>query len=101
MGLAIKTAYSTKDNSQKQLKTAHPNNPWAYFREGLLLEGYNVTASEIWGLIVISAYIWADLSEFYSIFLLRRALICLISIFSRKCTVQYYCKQLCFLTIGQ
>ena len=28
------------ENSLKQLKTASTNSPWAYFREGLLLEGY-------------------------------------------------------------
>ena len=37
-GLSIKTAKNT--NSLKQLKTANPNRPWAYFWEGLLSEGY-------------------------------------------------------------
>ena len=37
VGLDNKNSY---ENSLKQLKTANPNSPWAYIREGLLSEGY-------------------------------------------------------------
>ena len=39
-GFSIKTYKNTNDNSQKQLKTANSNSPWAYSQEGLLSEGY-------------------------------------------------------------
>ena len=38
LGLTIKQL-KHKENSQKQLKTANPNRPWAYILEGLLLDG--------------------------------------------------------------
>ena len=35
-----KNSLKHNDNSLKQLKTANPNSPRAYIREGLLSEGY-------------------------------------------------------------
>ena len=40
LGLTIKTAKNTKDNSIKQLKTANSESPWTYILDGLLSEGY-------------------------------------------------------------
>ena len=45
-------------------KTASPNSPWAYIREGLLSEGY--LRLRFGGLIFGRAYFWGGLlSEFY------------------------------------
>ena len=35
-----KNGLKHEDNSLTQLKTANPNCPWAYIREGLLSDGY-------------------------------------------------------------
>ena len=40
VGLDNKNGLKQVDNSQKQLKTANPNSPWACIWEGLLSERY-------------------------------------------------------------
>ena len=40
VGLDNKNSLKYNDSSLERLKTANPNSPWAYIREGLLSEGY-------------------------------------------------------------
>ena len=40
VGLDNKNSLKHEDTNLNQLKTANPNSLWAYFWEGLLLEGY-------------------------------------------------------------
>ena len=68
LGLTIKQLNRLR-NSLNQLKTANPNSPWAYIREGLLWDGY--LRLRFGALIFGRAYFWGGggwgggLSEFY------------------------------------
>ena len=65
LGLTMKQP-ETLRKQPEQLKTASTNSPWAYIREGLLLEGF--LRLRFGGLIFGRAYFWGGLlSEFYSI----------------------------------
>ena len=57
-GFSIKTSKNTNDNSQKQLKTANSNSPWAYSQEGLLSEGYLCLRFKGGGGLIGKAYSW-------------------------------------------
>ena len=63
-GFSIKTPKNTNDNSQKQLKTANSNSPWAYSQEGLLSEGYLCLRFGGRGLIFGKAYFWGAYQNF-------------------------------------
>ena len=56
VGLDNKNRLKLYENSLKRLKTASTNSPWAYIREGLLLEGF--LRLRFGGLIFRRAYFW-------------------------------------------
>ena len=63
-GLIIGGNFVFQNGLVLTIKTANSNSPWAYIREGLLLEGYLRWRSG--GLIFGRAYFWEGLlSEFY------------------------------------
>ena len=71
IGLGNKNSLKHYENSLKQLKTANTNSPWAYIREGVLLEGFLHLRFE--GLILWRAYFWGYLlSEFYGTLLFNK-----------------------------
>ena len=69
-GFSIKTSKNTNDNSQKQLKTANSNSPWAYSQEGLLSEGYFCLrfGGRGGGLIFGKAYFWGAYYQNFAVY---------------------------------
>ena len=68
-GLIIGGNFAFQNRLELTIKTASTNSPWAYIREGLLLEGYLCLRFE--GLIFGRAYFWGGLlSEFYDMLFL-------------------------------
>ena len=58
--------FAFQNGSGLTIKTVNSNIPWAYFREGLLSEGY--LRLRFGGLIFGRGYFWEGLlSEFYGI----------------------------------
>ena len=66
VGLDNKNNLKHYENSLKQLKTASTNSPWAYIREGLLLEGF--LRLRFGGLVFGRAYFWGYYYRNFTVF---------------------------------